>query len=419
MKRTIKVDALARLEGEGSFRVTVSEGRVAEVEFGVYEPPRFFEGILRGRGLEEAPDITARICGICPVAHQLTSCRAMEAALGLEVDPAIADLRRLIYCGEWIESHALHVFMLHAPDFLGYPDALAMADGHPQLVQTGLRLKKLGNRLVTLLGGREIHPVNLKVGGFYSLPPAEALAGLAEELAWAERAAADALRRLAALDFPDYQRDYLLVSLRQPGSYPVDRGGRIASSDGLDIPVEAYPEHFSEEQVPHSTALHASLDGRTYLVGPLARYALNRAELTLAAREAADAAGLGEACLNPFRSILVRAVELVDVCGESLELVRSWRPPRRASVPVPSRAGAGLACSEAPRGLLVHQYELDRDGSILRANIVTPTSQNQRAIEQDLKQVVTTNQGTDPARLRRLCETTIRNYDPCISCSTH
>ena len=222
--RTIKVDTLARVEGEGSLLIRLEGGRAAQVELRIFEPPRFFEAFLRGRAQAEVPDITARICGICPVAYQMSSCHAIEDVAGVAVGGVLRALRRLLYCGEWVESHALHVFMLHAPDFLGYDDALAMAKDHPDVVRKGLRIKKAGNAIVAKLGGREIHPINVRVGGFYRVPTRDELRELLPEIAWAKGAAREALGWVAGFTFPAFERDYELVALRHPDEYPCCAG---------------------------------------------------------------------------------------------------------------------------------------------------------------------------------------------------
>jgi coenzyme F420-reducing hydrogenase alpha subunit len=417
--RTIKVGYLARVEGEGGLTIRVRGGRVERVQLEIFEPPRFFEALLRGRAFTEAPDITARICGICPIAYQMSAVHAMEDACGVRVDGQLRALRRLLYCGEWIESHALHIVLLHAPDFLGQPDAIRMARDHRDAVQRGLGLKKAGNAVVALLGGREIHPVNVRVGGFYRVPTRAELAPLAERLRWARDAAGEMVRWVASFDFPDHERDYEFVSLRHPDEYPFNEG-RIASSAGLDAAVGEYDRHFVEEQVPHSNALHARLRERgAYLVGPLARYALNAGRLSPLAREAAREAGLGPVCRNPFRSIVVRAVEVLFACDEALRLIEAYEPPPRPFVEVVPRAGIGHAATEAPRGLLYHQYRLNDDGTIRDARIVPPTSQNQKSIEDDLARFVATRLALPREELTFRCEQAVRNYDPCISCATH
>ncbi|MGW5718556.1 Ni/Fe hydrogenase subunit alpha [Amycolatopsis sp. NPDC003865] len=416
--RRLAVNAIARVEGEGALRLVVEDGRVRTAELNIYEPPRFFEALLRGRAYTEPPDITSRICGICPVAYQTSACNALEAACGVELDGPLADLRRLVYCGEWISSHALHIHLLHAPDFLGFPDGIAMAAEHRGALERGLALKKTGNALMELLGGRAIHPVNVRVGGFYSVPAPADLAPMRERLRGALDQAREVVRWVAGFDFPDYETTHDLLSGREPGRYPIDRGS-VVTSTGLEFPAAGFPEHVVERQVPHSTALHASLDGRRYLTGPLARYSLNSALLGPAARAAAADAGLGAECRNPFKSIVVRAVEVVYAVEEAIRLIDGYERPGRPCVEVTPRAGTGHGVSEAPRGLLYHRYTLDEAGLVTAAAIVPPTSQNQAAIEDDLCRLASTRLGLGDDALALFCERVIRNHDPCISCATH
>ncbi|MFN0155341.1 MAG: Ni/Fe hydrogenase subunit alpha [Gaiella sp.] len=417
--REIRTDYLARVEGEGAMKVTIKDGELQEVQFKIFEPPRFFEALLRGRQFTEAPDVTARICGICPMAYITSACNAMEAACGAELTDAVRGLRRLAYCGEWVESHVLHTAMLHAPDFLGYDGAIEMARDHRELVERVLRLKKAGNTLMDVVGGRAVHPVNFRVGGFYRAPARSDLVALVPELEWALEEAIRFTRWVAGFDFPDFEQDYTFVSLRQPGEYPIERG-RIVSSTGLDIDPHAYEEWFTEEQVARSNALHSTLrETGSYLVGPLARYALNRDELTPLARGLAEETGLSAVCRNPFRSIVVRAVETVYALEEALRLIAAYEPFDPPAVEMRPARATGCGASEAPRGLCWHRYAIDDDGAILDAKIVPPTSQNQRMIEEDLTGLVRRELHRPDAELAHLCEQTIRNYDPCISCATH
>ena len=386
--KTIKVDYLARVEGEGALYVKVKDDSVVDVQLKIFEPPRFFEAFLRGRSFAEAPDITARICGICPIAYQMSAVHAMEDAFGVTVDGPLRALRRLIYCGEWIESHTLHVYMLHAPDFLGYPDAIQMAKDHPDIVQRGLQLKKAGNEIVAFLGGREIHPINVRVGGFYKVPTKRQLLTLAERLKWAREAALETVRWAATLPCPAFDRDYEFVALRHPAEYPFNEG-RLVSNQGLDIAIRDYDNYVAEEHVPYSNALHAVLIGRgAYVVGPLARYNLNFDRLSPVAQEAARAAGLAAVCQNPFQSIIVRSVEILYACDEALRIIEAYEMPDHPSVEVQPRAAMGYACTEAPRGILYHRYQVDDNGVIVDAKIVPPTSQNQKSIEADLRRFV-------------------------------
>jgi coenzyme F420-reducing hydrogenase alpha subunit len=417
--KTIKVDYLARVEGEGALYVKIKDKSVSEVKFRIFEPPRFFEAFLRGRNFGEAPDIAARICGICPIAYQMSAVHAMEDAFGVKVDGQLRALRRLIYCGEWIESHALHVYMLHAPDFLGYDDAIRMAKDYPEAVQRGLQLKKIGNEIVTIVGGREIHPINVRVGGFYRVPTKRELAPLAERLKWAREAALETVRWTGTLKFPDFEQDYEFVALRHPNEYPFNEG-RLASNEGLDIAVSEYENHFAEEHVEHSNALHSVHKNKgAYFVGPLARYNLNFDKFSPLAQKAAREAGLGPMCRNPFQSIIVRSVETLYACDEALRIIEAYEMPEKPAVEIQPRAAIGHGCTEAPRGILYHRYRLDEDGVILDAKIVPPTSQNQKMIERDLGQLVPKYIKLPQDKLTWKCEQAIRNYDPCISCATH
>jgi len=417
--RIIRVDTLARVEGEGALLVKLKDGQVSDVQLKIFEPPRLFEAFLQGRHYAEVVDIVARICGICPIAYQMTAVHAIERAFGFEAAPAVRLLRRLFYCGEWIASHALHVFMLHMPDFLGYPDAIRMAGAHRALVERGLRIKKAGNAVMALLGGREIHPVSVAVGGFYRVPTEAELRPLMEELAWAEAAAIETARFAAGLRFPEFEQDYDFVALAHPEAYPIDEG-RISSNRGLSIDAAAFEQEFSEHQVAYSTALRASLRGHgAYMVGSLARFNLNFERLPPALQSLARACGAEPPCRNPFRSIVVRSIEIAYACGEALRLIAAYRAPAAARGEVEPRAGTGWAATEAPRGLLYHRFDIDERGLIRAARIVPPTSQNQKRIEDDLWHFVPQVARRPLQEVTLQCEQAVRNYDPCISCSTH
>jgi sulfhydrogenase subunit alpha len=417
--RTIKVEQLARVEGEGALYVKIKGNEITGLKFTIFEPPRFFEAFLRGRKFFEIPDITARICGICPIAYQMSSVQAIEQAFGLTIDEQIHELRRLIYCGEWIESHVLHVFMLHAPDFLSYEDAIQLAQDHPEIVKQALRMKKTGNELMTILGGREIHPVSVRVGGFHSVPSREKLNAILDELKWTRDAAEKTVEWTATLDYPDFERDYEYVALHDPGKYAIIEG-KLISNKGLEIDINEFEDHFVEVQVEHSHALHSVHRERgAYHVGPLARFVLNHDQLTSAAKQAAQFAGLDSNCRNPFKSIIARSVETLYACEEAIRIIESYEEPEHAYVEPEPRPSTGYGCSEAPRGLLYHKYRIDERGVVLNAKIVPPTAQNQKTIEDDLLAFIPERLRLPHDALTWQCEQAIRNYDPCISCATH
>lgn len=417
--RTIKVDVLARVEGEGALYVKIKDNQVTDVQLKIFEPPRFFEAFLRGRAFTEVPDITARICGICPIAYMMSACHAMENAIGVKVEGQLRELRRLIYCGEWIESHGLHVFMLHAPDFLGYDDAIQMAKNHQDIVNLGLQLKKVGNEIVSFLGGREIHPINVRVGGFYKVPKKSDFKPLKEKIQWARDASLEALEWLRKLPFPDFEQDYEFVSLRHPEEYPFNEG-RLVSNKGLDIAINEYDDHFVEEHVSYTHALHSVIKGReSYFTGPLARYNLNFDRLPAEVQDAARSAGLDATCRNPFKSIIVRTVETLYALTEAIRIIDNYERPDRPAIEAPPCEGVGYGCTEAPRGSLYHHYRIDRKGNVLDADIIPPTSQNQKQIEKDLWEFIPLHMNLTDEELTWQCERAIRNYDPCISCATH
>ncbi|MEU6541362.1 Ni/Fe hydrogenase subunit alpha [Streptomyces sp. NPDC047000] len=428
--RVLHVGSLSRVEGEGALSLYVDDATVTRAELRIYEPPRFFEAFLRGRSYTEPPDITARVCGICPVAYQMSACAAVEDACGVEVPPETRALRRLLYCGEWIESHALHIYLLHAPDFLGGASAIELARTHRAEVERGLRLKKAGNALMELLGGRAVHPVNVRLGGFHRVPSRDELRPVEELLRRAQDDALETVRWVAGFGFPDAYTGADLLALAETDTYAIEGGTpTVVRADGgrETFPLRDFTDRVAESHVEHSTALHSRLDGRLHLTGPLARFAVSGRLLPPEARDAAVAAGLGDpyagaVCRNPYRSVLVRAVEVVYAVGEALRLIAAYEPPGRPCAEVPPRAGTGHGATEAPRGLLYHRYGIDADGIVTSAVLVPPTAQNQGAIEDDLlrlarRAVAAPGLGDD--ELTALCERAIRNHDPCISCSTH
>jgi coenzyme F420-reducing hydrogenase alpha subunit len=415
----IRVPVLARVEGEGALEIDIRAGRIADLKLRIYEPPRFFEKLLEGRSYEEVPDLVARICGICPVAYQMSAVHALERIFGTTPGPWVRAMRRALYCGEWIESHALHIHLLAAPDFLGYESVIELAADHPDAVRRGLALQGLGNDLIRLLGGRSVHPIGVRAGGFHRAPTGAEVGAVVERLRAAVTQAEALVAWTAALPLPDDAQQFASVALRHPHEYPMNEG-RIVSDRGLDIEIAEFDRHFAELQAPHSTALHALLHGAPYLVGPLARLNLNADRLPAAVLETLRSTGIAFPSANLFHSIVARAVEIHYALLEAIRILEAYEPPRSPFVAATPRAGVGFGCTEAPRGLLWHRYETDEAGLIRAARIVPPTSQNQARMEEDLRVSLEAFGLDQPeAALRHRAETVIRNYDPCISCATH
>jgi coenzyme F420-reducing hydrogenase alpha subunit len=419
MNQDIHIPALARVEGEGALTIRLKDGAIDEILLNIYEPPRFFEGFLHGRYFQDVPDITARICGICPVAYQMSSVQALEAAFQVTISPMVRVLRQLLYCAEYIESHALHIYLLQAPDLVNHESALTLAAEAPELVKQGLRLKKIGNELLKTIGGRSVHPVNTCVGGFYRWPSEQAIHGLVTELEWARQASIDTVKWAATLSYPDFEQDYEFVALNRIEEYAI-YDGDILSSNGKRISPQEFEKYFVETHVERSNALHShTAENRTYFVGPLARFNLNYKKLRPMAKEAARGIGLKVPLLNPYKGLLARAVELVHTCDLAIELANSYQPNGPSHVEFSIQPGEGCGVSEAPRGLLYHRYVVDEQGFIRFARITPPTAQNLAQMESDLWALAPTviNQPQEEASIT--FEHLLRSYDPCISCATH
>ncbi|OJY59186.1 nickel-dependent hydrogenase large subunit [Thiobacillus sp. 0-1251] len=415
----IHVPVLARVEGEGALDLRIEQGDIAELRLRIFEPPRFFEKFLEGRHYSEIPDMVARICGICPVAYQVTAAQALERLFNVELSPWAQAMRRVFYCGEWIQSHSLHIHLLAAPDFFGCSSAIELARIAPDEVRRGLRIQGLGNELMDLFGARSVHPVGVRVGGFHGAPSLAHIRDMREKLRAALPEAEALIRWAAAIPVPQDDQAFVSVATQHPADYAIERG-EIVTSDGLRIGAEAFDAHFAERHEPHSTALFSTYHGQPYLVGPLARLNLNHAHLPGAIRALLADIGFVLPSRNLFHSLLARAVEIWLALHEALRLLDGYRVPDSPWVPATPRAGVTTGCTEAPRGLLWHRYEMDAEGRVVNARIVPPTSQNQGRIEEDLR-LSLLNFGLDHPddALRLHCEKVIRNYDPCISCATH
>ncbi len=416
---TIHVPILARVEGEGALEVKIRDNKIQRLQLKIYEPPRLFEKFLEGRSYGDILDMVARICGICPVAYQMSATHAVEQCFGIQPTPWVRDMRRLFYCGEWLESHSLHVHFLAAPDYLGFKSAPAMAEVYPEAVHRGLRLQSLGHEIISFLGGRAVHPVGACIGGFYKAPN---LTQVNELLARVQARIEDCeklVEWVATLPLGDNCHDFTSVCLRHPDEYPMNEG-QIVSDQGLNIAINCFDDHFKESQVPYSTALHCLLQGQSYLVGPLARININYDRLPAPIHTILDSIGIHFPSRNMAHSIIARAVEIYYGVLEAKRILQSYVYPQVSHPEIKPRAGIGYGCTEAPRGMLWHFFDMDENGLVNSTRIIPPTSQNQARIEDDLRislQQFGLNKPDD--ELRTFSEMIIRNYDPCISCSTH
>lgn len=414
-----RFNPLTRVEGEGRLLVKIDRGVVEDVFLNIFEPPRFFESILRGRKYSSVMDITARICGICPIAYQISSVQAIESIFGCEVSKEVEDLRRLLYYGEWIQSHVLHVFFLHLPDFLGVDSIFDINKTNPEIVKDVLKLKGFAGKIVEIIGGRVSHPVNIKVCGFHKAPKKEELWSLSSEIDHVYDTAVKLLDFVAKLDFPNYEIDgFLFVSLIDGDNYPILKGD-IYSSDGLVVSKDEFLDYFQEYEVPYSNAKFCKRkDGKHYIVGPMARFNNNFELFKVETKDLAKKYNLTPPVKNPFKSIIIRMLEVVDCLQRTKEKIEGYNL-KDPSSEYKVKAGKGCGVSEAPRGILWHTYTVDEDGLVQHANIVPPTSQNQSAMESDVKRVFMKRKDEEVEKSLTKAERLIRNYDPCISCATH
>jgi sulfhydrogenase subunit alpha len=419
--RSVDVPVVARVEGEGALHVRIEDDVLTTVELQIYEPPRFFEAFLRGRHAMEVSDIVPRICGICPVAYQMSAIHGLERLFEVQVPPGIRELRRILYLGEWIESHMLHVHLLALPDYLGVDDAIQLArGGYRDVVERGLRLKRLGNDLMAAIGGREIHPVSPRLGGFSKAVDARTLRSFLPRLDAAAEEILGVADLVASIDTPVFEREAELVGMVDPREYAVCEGS-MASTNGRTWTFDRYEEVSREVHMAHSNALHSVFadTGTPYFLGPLARLSLNERQLGPLGREALRRTGLSLPTRDPFASMAARVVETALAIEEARASIAAYEPPDPPHAEVRPRAGRATWATEAPRGTLYHRYDVDADGTILEAKIVPPTSQNLRHMEADLRGFLPRVLDRPDDELARLAEMVVRNYDPCISCATH
>lgn len=418
----IKIKELTRVEGHGNVVIDVRKGRIKEITFGIIESPRFFEVMLRGRRYDEAQHIMSRICGICAVSHTSASLKAIEGAMGIKVSRQASLLRKLAFCGETIQSHVLHLYFLVFPDLLGVGSVAPMIEGYPELMTAGLAIKRLANEVCSVVGGRHIHPISLFPGGVVHTPEPEQLkrlkSGLVNSLDSLDHTI-KFLSRFKAAPALDKPREF--ISLRCRGEYPLDDGAPY-SSKKYSIKPDVYTKRIKEYVVPHSTAKHARSPKGSYMVGALARLNNNWRLLKPKARKAAKEAGLTPPVYDPFLNNMAQAIECVHYTEESIALIDellSMGLKKGEPVKEPRKWGRGVGIVEAPRGILYHEYHINREGYIEKAECIIPTNQNLRIIEEDLRTLVPKILDRPKDEIRKAIETHVRAYDPCISCSTH
>jgi sulfhydrogenase subunit alpha len=417
----ISVQHVARIEGHGNISVTLDGEGVREVRLDVVEPARYFESMVRGRPYHEAPLITSRICGICSPNHTLTSIKALEATLGIRVSKRTEVMRKLLVYGSYLQNHATHLYIFAAPDFVGQPSVFPLAASHPAVVERALRVKKLGNELTTLVGGRTVHPVTAVVGGFTSEPDLGKLKAFRELLVAAVEDAVLTTELFDSFEVPQMETAGDMLALVSDDDYAIYDGDIGSLIGGWRRPVSEYREVLVEQVVEHSNAKHSTVDGRTFMVGALPRINLSSARLMPRAAETLGKLGVKAPSRNPFLNNVCQAVELVDAAercvtyiDQLLEMGGSTEPVRFDLV-----AGSGAAATEAPRGTLYHSVELDEDGRVAHYDVITPTAQNLANLEADMRALAPQLVGKDKGEATLLMEMLVRAYDPCLSCSVH
>ena len=413
-----RLDYVGRVEGEGGLDLILSHGLVEEARLRIFEPPRFFEGFLEGRHYSEIMDITARICGICPISYQMAAATAIEEAFDYTPSDQVKQLRRLFSWAEVMQSHALHVYMLAAPDYLGVDGLGELARRFPAVVERALRMKRTVNDLSKTIGGREVHPVGPRVGGFYDVPSRQDFASLREPFLRVREDAIETIRTVAGFQLPEMDRDTDYLCLSHPDQYALNYG-YVKTFRGAEFPIAKFLDFVDERQVGHSNALQCQLRlTGTYQTGPLARVNNNHEQLSKTTKEVLSEVGASFPSQNPFMSIIAHGAEILTGVEECLELMEDFEPEPEDPEIIP-RASVGFGISEAPRGSLFHRYEFNDDGIVTRARLIPPTAQNLARIEDDLMMYAPRLLDKSREELSLACETLIRSYDPCISCATH
>jgi len=418
MTTTIKLDHITKIEGHARLIVKVDNGKVKKAQLEVYEGARFFEGILKGRKYDEANVITSRICGVCSQSHTIAALKAIEDALQIKVTKQTHMLRELLLIGSIIQSHALHLFFLSLPDYYGYDSAIAMAGKYPGLVKRGLKLKRLGNDICTLIGGREIHTITAVVGGFCHVPAQKDINTLLKSLKKDKKEFIATAKLLAKLKVPKLETPRYFYAMKDSYKYSEEEG-LIECIGNKCIPAKSYGQYFKEDIMQYSTAKFVTVGGERFMVGAQARINLYHNRLCKEAATILKQSRIKLPMQNPYYNNFCQALEMLHLCHRAIELLSKLKIKEEKVPEFRVKAGTGIAAVEVPRGTLFHEYELDDNGMIIRANIITPTTQNLKSIEEDVKDILPSLLQYGEERIKMELEKLIRAYDPCISCSTH
>lgn len=432
MSRNIKINVeyLTRVEGHGNIVVNVKEGKLEECRLEIVEAPRFFEGMLRGRSIFEAQHITSRICGICSCGHTLASIQAAENAIGFVPSEQTIALRKVLLHLETLDSHLLHIYLLVAPDLLGVKSFVPLIDTHNDLVRRALRMKKTCNDICDILVGRHVHPISAIVGGFTKLPKEKDFDLMLSKLNALDIDIQATIELASKLKFPNFQCETEYVGLvNDSQEYPFLEGD-IGSTDGIKVIKEKYKKVTNEFVVPHSSAKHAKASRDSYMVGALARFNLNYDKLHHKAKAVAENLGMKPLVVNPYLNTVAQLIECVHALNDTIRLLKDFKNKgidyseelvvglnEKGRIPV--KAGRGVGAVEVPRGILFHDYKVDKHGKIVEANCVIPTSQNVNNIEHDMKKLVPEIINKTDEEITLDLEMLVRAYDPCISCSAH
>ncbi len=420
----INVHHITRVEGHGNIVVNMKNGELQKAQLEIVEAPRFFEAMLKGRNFQEVAIITSRICGICSLGHQMTSLKATEAALGIEISEQTEKLRKILVHGSTFQSNILHALFLATPDLLNVGSVFPLINTHKDVVLVALRLKRLANDIGDIISGRAIHPISCVPGGFTKLPTEKELIDLRQKLT--EEGIPDAefaTEVVASLadKFPKFTRETEFISVYHDKEYGL-YDGDIRSSDSGSYPVEKYLEITNEFIVPHSSSKHARFNRSSYMVGALARFNNSHQLLGSKAKATADKLGLTAPCFNPYMNTVAQMVEVVHCIEDTVDLMdqllTAGIKKEKANHEI-TQYGRGIAATEVPRGILFHDYTYNRQGNIETANCVIPTGQNLANIDDDMKKLVPEIINESKEEITLKLEMLVRAYDPCISCSVH